>query len=183
VPAPTPLVGIVGRLAPIKDVSTMLAAMQDLPGVHLAVLGDGELRPALEEEARTLGLAERVHFTGWWEDVAAAMADLDVVALTSRNEGTPVSLIEALAAARPVVGTTVGGMPFVVEEGKSGYLVAPRDPAAVADRVRHLLADPNLRAGMGEWGRLQVRQRFGSDRLVHDVRTLYAELLQTKAHR
>src|SRR5205814_5671256 len=112
-----------------------------------------------------LGVAERVHFTGWWDDVPAAMADLDVVTLTSRNEGTPVSLIEALAARRAVVGTAVGGVPFVVEDGKTGYVVPPGDAAAVADRVRRLLADPDLRARMGELGRQAMRGRFSSERL------------------
>jgi glycosyltransferase involved in cell wall biosynthesis len=177
VAASTPLVGIVGRLVPIKDVSTMLAAMERLPGAHLAVVGDGELRPALEEEARRLGVAPRVHFTGWWDDVASAMGDLDIVALTSRNEGTPVSLIEALAAGRAVVGTTVGGVPFVVADGKSGHLVAPGDPAALAERIGRLLGDTRLRAEMGEWGRRDVRRRFGSERLVDDMRVLYTELL------
>ena len=186
VPSPTPLVGIVGRLVPIKDVSTILAAMARLSGAHLAVVGDGELRPALEAEAHRLGIAPRVHFTGWWDDVASAMADLDVVALTSRNEGTPVSLIEALAAARPVVGTSVGGVPFVVKEGTTGHLVSAGDPAALADSIGGLLADPSLRREMGQRGRTDVRKRFGSGRLVDDMRGLYTELLGTRvggAHR
>jgi len=177
VPATAPLVGILGRLVPIKDVSTMLAAAQRLVGVHLAVVGDGELRHDLEAEAGRLGVADRVHFTGWWRDVPEALADLDVVALSSRNEGTPVSLIEALAAGRPVVGTAVGGVPFVVEDGKSGYLVPAADAGAMADRLRMLLADAGLRARMGEHGRQRVRDRFGSERLVNDVRALYGELL------
>jgi glycosyltransferase involved in cell wall biosynthesis len=177
VAADVPLIGIVGRLVPIKDVATMLAATARLPGVHLAVVGDGEDRKALEAEAALLGIADRVHFTGWWHDVAAAMADLDVVVLTSRNEGTPVSLIEALAAGRPVVGTRVGGVPFVVRDGEFGHLVPPQDPTAVADRVRAVLDDPDAARRMGERGRAYVRERFGSERLVDDMRRLYADLL------
>jgi glycosyltransferase involved in cell wall biosynthesis len=171
-----PLVGIVGRLVPIKDVATTINAVHRLDGVHLAIVGDGELRPELEQEARDLGVADRVHFTGWWHDVADVMADLDVAALSSRNEGTPVALIEALAAARPVVGTNVGGVRFVVEEDKSGYLVPPNDPDALADRLARLLADPARRTRMGEYGRAQVRDRFGAARLVADMRALYVEL-------
>ncbi|MFN2526114.1 MAG: glycosyltransferase, partial [Actinomycetota bacterium] len=107
--AETPLVGVLGRLAPIKDHAMLLEALTHVDGVHLAVMGDGELRPSLEARARELGLGRRVHFTGWWTDVAAAIADVDAVVLSSRNEGTPVSLIEALAGGRPVVATDVGG--------------------------------------------------------------------------
>jgi glycosyltransferase involved in cell wall biosynthesis len=175
-PPTAPLVGIVGRLVPIKDVATTIRAVQRLDGVHLAVVGDGALRPALEDEAAKLRVADRVHFTGWWDDVAAVMADLDVAALSSRNEGTPVALIEALAAGRPVVGTNVGGVRFVVEEDQSGYLVPPDDPDALAERLKQLLADPALRARMGEYGRAHVRERFGARRLVADMRALYTDL-------
>jgi glycosyltransferase involved in cell wall biosynthesis len=182
-PPTTPLVGIVGRLVPIKDVATTIRAVQRLDGVHLAVVGDGELRPVLEAEAASLGAADRVHFTGWWDDVAAVMAGLDVAALSSRNEGTPVALIEALAAGRPVVGTNVGGVRFVVEEDKSGYLVPPNDADALADRLKALLADPALRARMGDYGRARVRDRFGARRLVADMRALYADLRQGRPRR
>src|SRR5437763_2541253 len=91
-----PLVGIVGRLVPIKDVASTISAVQRLDGVHLAVVGDGELRFQLEQRARDLGVADRVHFTGWCDDVAEVMADIDIATLSSRNEGTPVALIEAL---------------------------------------------------------------------------------------
>lgn len=178
--ADVPLVGIVGRLVPIKDVSTMLAAMVHLPGVHLAVVGDGELRPALEAEARLLGLAERTHFTGWWPDVPAALSDLDVVVLTSRNEGTPVSLIEAQSVGRPVVATDVGGVGFVVEDGVGGYLTSPGDPVTLAERVGLLLADPELAREMGAKGRESVRHRFGKETLLAEITDLYTDLLRSR---
>lgn len=179
VPAGAPLVGIVGRLVPIKDVSTTLAAIERVPDAHLVVVGDGDERAALEAEARTRGIAQRTHFTGWRDrdDIPKVMADLDVVVLSSRNEGTPVSLIEALAAQRAVVATDVGGVAFVVEDGKSGYLVPPGDSAALADRITRLLNDPDQRAAMGRYGRERVRTQFGSDRLVDDIRALYTEML------
>jgi glycosyltransferase involved in cell wall biosynthesis len=172
-----PLVGIVGRLVPIKDVPTMLHAMHEVPQAHLAVIGDGELRPELEAAAQAAGLADRVHFTGWAPDVAAALSDLDVVALSSRNEGTPVALIEAIAAGRPVVATDVGGVRAVVRDGETGFLVPPNDAVALGAAVRRLLEDPDLRRRMGAAGRAAVIERFGQDRLVREVGDLYRELL------
>jgi glycosyltransferase involved in cell wall biosynthesis len=172
-----PLVGIVGRLVPIKDHLTAFRALAELPTAHLAVLGDGELRAELESSARAMGLAERVHFTGWWMDVPGAMSDLDVIVLTSRNEGTPVTLIEALAAARPVVATDVGGVRSVVADGVSGRLVPPGNPIAVADALRQLLSAPAERRRLGEAGRADVRARYGQERLVAEITALYRELL------
>ena len=171
-----PIVGVFGRLVTIKDHETLLAAVKRLPDVHLAVFGDGYLRPGLEEKVRKIGIGSRVHFLGWWSDVASAMADCDVVALSSRNEGTPLSLIEAQAAGRPVVATDVGGVASVVEEGRTGFLVPPGDPAALADRIGAVLSDSTTATRMGDYGRRLVASRFGLDRLVSDMRALYAEL-------
>jgi glycosyltransferase involved in cell wall biosynthesis len=177
----TPLVGAVGRLVPIKDHATLFEAMTLVPSAHLAVVGDGELRSQLEALVDRHGLSGRVHFTGWVTDVAAAMGDLDVVVLTSRNEGTPVALIEASAAARPVVATDVGGVRSVVADGRTGVVVAPGDPQAVAGAIAGLLADPAARERLGGAGRESVRRRFGQERLLEDVTRLYDEMLSAKA--
>ncbi|MFP5318568.1 MAG: glycosyltransferase [Acidimicrobiia bacterium] len=172
----TPLVGILGRLAPIKDHETMLRALALVPGAHLAVLGDGELRSRLERAAAGMGVSGRVHFVGWRIDVAACIGDLDVVALTSRNEGTPVSLIEAAATGRPAVATRVGGVADVVQHGVTGYLVERGDAAAVAGYLRRLLDDPAQRRQMGEAGRAHVRDRYSHVRLLRDIAELYRAL-------
>ncbi|MEO5679964.1 MAG: glycosyltransferase [Acidimicrobiales bacterium] len=172
-----PLVGAVGRLVPIKDLATLVRAVARLDSVHLALIGDGEQRGQLEALVASLGLAGRVHLPGWADDVAAWVADLDVVALTSRNEGTPVALIEALAAGRPVVATSVGGVPFVVRDGITGWLVPPGDPAAVADALHAALADPAAANERAAAGRAEVLVRFASARLISDVRMLYRELV------
>lgn len=183
VPAGAPLIGLVGRLVPVKDHATMLAALALVPGAHLAVIGDGELRPALEAQARALGLDGRVHFTGWSPDVPAAVSDLDLVVLTSKNEGTPLSLIEAAAAARPVVATAVGGVPSVVDDGATGRLVPPSDPEALAAAVRAVLAEPDGAARMGRTGRERVHRRFGAERLLADMRSVYETLLAGRRRR
>lgn len=174
------LVGVVGRLAPIKDHATLLSAISRLEGVHLAIFGDGELREDLLKQTASLGLGDRVHFMGWRTDIAPVMAGLDVVALTSRNEGTPVSLIEALASARPVVATDVGGVRSVVVDGVSGFIVPTESPQDVADALEALLEDPNRRSEMGEAGRSFVAERFSAERLVSDIRTLYSSLLKSR---
>jgi len=178
-----PLVGVVGRLVAIKGLDVLLDAIFLLPDVHLAVIGDGNERAALTGRARSLGLADRVHFVGWWPDIPSAMSDCDVVALTSRNEGTPVALIEALAAGRPVVATDVGGVRHVVEDGVSGWLAPPDDPAAVAGLLRRVLDDPEPAAAFARAGRESVRGRFGQERLVADIRALYTDLAGTRSGR
>ena len=109
--------------------------------------------------------------------MAAWYAISDAVVLTSASEGTPVTIIEALAAARPVVVTAVGGVPDVVDEGETGFLVAPGDAQAMAERLDVLARDPARRTAMGEAGRERVLRRYGVERLVGDVDALYRELL------
>lgn len=174
--ASVPLVGIVGRLVPIKDHALVLRAMVRLPDAHLAVLGDGELRGELEAQVEQLGLSPRVHFVGWWTDIPAAMADLDVVVLSSRNEGTPGVLIEAGACARPVVSTDVGGVRSVVDDEVTGLLVPRDDAEAMAAALERVLADRELASRLGHAGREHVAH-FSLDRLVTDIKALYGELL------
>ena len=175
--AGVPLVGAVGRLVPIKDLETLVRAVSRLDGVHLALIGDGSQRAELEALVASLGIAHRVHLPGWADDVPAWVADLDVVALTSRNEGTPVALIEALAASRPVVATSVGGVPFVIRDGVSGWLVPPGDRMAVAEAIGACLADPTEADRRAAAGRTEVLERFPAERLVRDIRSLYRELV------
>ena len=172
-----PLAGVLGRLVPIKDHATLFEAMAATPGAHLAVLGDGELRQSLESLSRQLGIADRTHFTGWWADVPGALADLDVVVLSSRNEGTPVALIEALAAGRPVVATDVGGVRHVVDDSATGWLCVPGDPSVLSALLQRALTHRELALRLGEEGRRRVTERFGRARMVSDHMALYEELL------
>lgn len=180
VAADVPLVGTIARLVPIKDLRTFLRAVSFLPNVHAAILGDGEERKALEEFARHLGIRERTYFTGWWRDIPAAMSDLDVVALTSTNEGTPVSLIEALACGRPVVATDVGGVRFVIEDDGMGSVVAAGDAEAVAHAIRSFLDSPLKSDALRARARARVRERFHKDRLVADIDAVYSDLVPAR---
>lgn len=174
------LIGIVARLVPIKDHATFLGAAARVaaadPAAHFVIAGDGPLREAVAGAARRAGLGDRVHFLGWWEDLPALYADLDVVALTSRNEGTPVCLLEAMAAGVPVVATAVGGVPDLVRQGETGLLVPPADPAALAAALTALLADPERRSRLGLGGRRAAYPAYDVKTLLARVEALYREL-------
>ena len=182
VPIEVPLVGIVGRLVPIKALELFLDAASLLaesnPAVQFAIVGDGELWHQLHEDVRARGLGQRVHFTGWRGDLAAVYSDLDVVVCCSRNEGTPVSLIEACAAGRAVVGTQVGGIPDIIAPGVNGLLVPSGDASALAAAVSELIGDPARRREMGLAGRQMVMERHSSDRMVRELKDIYGKLLE-----
>jgi glycosyltransferase involved in cell wall biosynthesis len=179
------VVGWFGRMTAVKrtdDLLTTLAALRER-GVDalLLLVGDGDDRERLEERAHELGLARDCLFLGYQEDVAAWYAVCDAIVLTSASEGTPVTIIEALAAARAVVATDVGGVPDVVDDGETGFLVPAGDTEALAERLELLAREPARRAEMGRLGRERVLRRYAVERLVDDVDVLYRELLETRA--
>ena len=183
--ADAPVVGIVGRLVPIKAHDLFLEAAELIarthPAVQFVIVGDGELWAHLHEEVARRGLSERVHFTGWRSDLAAVYSDLDLVVCCSRNEGTPVSLIEACAAGRAVIGTRVGGIPDIIASGVNGLLVPSGDAAALADAIVELVDDPDRRRLMGVAGQRTVRERYSADRMVKELKDLYRNLLERTA--
>ena len=182
VPPGVPLVGIVGRLVPIKAHDLFLAAASLVakahPDAHFAIVGDGELWSELHAAVARLGLAERVHFTGWRSDLAEVYSDLDIVVCCSRNEGTPVSLIEACAAGRCVIGTRVGGIADIIATGVNGLLVPSGDSGALATAIEDLISDPAKRGMMGNTGRQMVLERHGSSRMVSELKEVYRRLLE-----
>jgi len=183
IPAEKFVVGWFGRMTAVKrtdDLLTMLAGVRER-GIDalLLLVGDGDDRERLEQRAHDLGLARSCLFVGYQEDVAPWYAVCDTVVLTSASEGTPVTIIEALAAGRPVVATRVGGVPDVVDEGETGFLVRPGDTHALAERIQILARDPERRAAMGAAGRERTLSRYAVERLVDDMDALYRELLAT----
>ncbi len=176
-----PLVGIVARLVPIKAHEVFLEAAariaERLPAARFVIVGDGERRAELEALASHLGIAERTIFLGWRSDLDRVYADLDVVALASRNEGSPVALIEAMAAGRAVVSTRVGGVPDLVTHGESGLLVERDDVPGMADAVARLLGDPALRERLARRAKPRAVGRFSAGRLVAEIDALYTDLL------
>jgi glycosyltransferase involved in cell wall biosynthesis len=175
----------VGRLVAIKRIDRLLEAFalvaRTVPNARLYLVGGGAARDGLEVLAKQLGLANLVTFVGWSVDTPDWYAAADVVALTSEREGTPLALIEAAAAARPVVATDVGGVADVVADGRTGFIVAADDMAAFAERLLRLARDPELRARLAGQAPRQAAG-FDADRLVGDLDRLYRETL-ARAHR
>jgi glycosyltransferase involved in cell wall biosynthesis len=175
------VVTTVGRLTAIKQhdlfVATAALIAERDPDAVFLIVGDGELRDELTTRVREAGLAGRVQFLGWRRDLATIYAASDVFLLTSRNEGTPVALIESLAAGVPGVSTDVGGVRDVIESDAIGLLAPFGDAQALAAHVGSLLKEPSRRRDMGERGRTRVMARYGIDRLVDDIDRLYRELL------
>jgi glycosyltransferase involved in cell wall biosynthesis len=175
------LVTWLGRMTAIKRVDDLLVAFADLRGrgvdAVLALVGDGPNRETLARLAEELGVADAVRFTGFRRDVGSVYRASDVVALSSANEGTPVSLIEALAAGCAVVTTDVGGAVDVVDRGRAGLLVPAGDTTAFAARLEELARDPELRRELGAAGREHVFARYSVERLVGDIDRLYRSLL------
>jgi glycosyltransferase involved in cell wall biosynthesis len=178
------VVGWIGRMTAIKRVPDILAAFKVLRdrGIDatLCLVGDGPDRDAIEQLASDLGIVRDVLLVGYQRDVAPYYAFFDALLLPSANEGTPVVAIEALAAGRPVVATRVGGVPDVVDDNESGFLVEVGDIEALADRLEQLARDPALRARLGATGRERVVPRYRVERLVDDIDELYRELLTAR---
>ncbi len=192
-----PAVGLVGRLVPVKNHALFLEAIRLLSQgnggsrMRFLVIGDGELRQSLEFQADRMGLRDLVQFTGWQMDLPSIYSALHIVCLTSRNEGTPVSLIEAMAAGRPIVATDVGGVRGLLQdEGRSsaiprgsfeigtrGLLVAPDDAQALAQALLFLAEHPERCAQLGQAGSHFAHEHFSLERLGQDLNQLYRSLL------
>jgi glycosyltransferase involved in cell wall biosynthesis len=174
------LLTFVGRLVPIKRLDVLLRALAEArrreARFHLAVVGDGEMRPALEALTHRLQLSGAVSFTGYRRDLAEIVEGSDIGVISSDNEGTPVSLIEMAAGARPLVGTRVGGVPDVVRPD-CGLLVPPGNHVALAEALLQLERDVPRRLSMGRVAREHVRARYAAGRLIEDLDALYTTLL------
>lgn len=173
----TVVLGVVGRLNPVKDHTTLLKALhllrqKDLP-VALVVVGDGPTRAALEAQAGRLGLDAAVRFLGMRGDVGQLLAAFDVFVLSSTTEGYSLALVEAAAAALPIVATRVGGNADIVSDGVSGLLVPAQDEAALAAAIGSLACDPALRARMGEAGRAWALAHGSLDAMGNAYLALY----------
>ena len=176
-----PVMTTVGRLTAIKQHELFVEAAKTLasryPAAVFLIVGDGERRGAIEALVEAAGLRDRIRFLGWRRDLPTIYAASDVFVLTSRNEGTPVALIEAMASGVPGVSTDVGGVGDVIAGREMGVVVPLDQPAGIAAAVAQLFDDPARREAMGARGRAHVLSRFADDRLVNDMAALYRALL------
>jgi glycosyltransferase involved in cell wall biosynthesis len=179
-PTHSPIVGTIGALVAQKDHHTLIEAaalvVKQVSDVRFVILGEGELRPQLEKQIKHLHLERHVFLAGFRADVLELLKDVDLFALSSTQEGMCTSLLDAMAAEKPAVATAVGGVPEVVEDTETGFLVPPHDPAALAARISQLLKDQTLRRRMGRAGLDRARQLFTVERMVQETAAVYARI-------
>ncbi|PLS85726.1 MAG: hypothetical protein CYG60_11055 [Actinobacteria bacterium] len=176
-----PVIGRVARLQPEKGIEIFLEAAARVaplfPKANFLVIGDGPLREELAALAGRLGLEQRVHFLGFRSDARALIEVSDVLVVSSLSEGTPLVILEAMAAGVPIVATTVGGIPDQVRHEKEGLLVAPGDPVALGDAVLKLLPDPTYARRLGEAGRRRAASEFSHATLLQRIEAVYRTAL------
>ncbi len=174
------LIGVIGRMSAEKGQEVFLQAftmvLKVLPRARAVLVGAGQDMAALEELVRTNGLEEQVTFTGYQRNTAAVYAALDLVVIPSFSEGLPNVLLEAMVHRKPVVATNVGGIPEVMQDGLSKFLVPPGDPQAMADAILEVLRDSTLRKELGEAGERRAREAFSPSRRAAQVVELYKEV-------
>ncbi len=183
------VIGVVGRLKGpeghppdsnkrVSDAIDALAIIiREIPSIRLLVVGDGPDRRWLEQRAIQRGVGNAALFTGYQAQTRPFYEIMDVLAHPSSSEATPLVLIEAMFAQLPVVATNVGGIPYVVEDGRTAFLIPPANPQLLANRLLQLLRDPSLRARMGVAGQQRARLRFSEERYVREVGQFYDDLV------
>lgn len=178
--AQAPLILQIGRLSeqksPLDFIQGASCVLQKRPDANFIMIGDGPLFGTVRQRILELGLERRIHLLGAREDAYRYIPDADVITLTSGWEGTPYSLLEAMAWARPVVSTAVNGCVDIVTHGKNGFLVPPSQPEAWAEAVLRLIENPLLANSMGQEGRRRVEQEFSIDEMVRRIESLYEDL-------
>ena len=180
IPPGVPVVGNVAALTGHKDHATLVEAMALLrprvPEARLVIAGEGELRPALEARVSALGLGDRVVFAGFRRDLDLLLPAFSVFCLSSRLEGLGTSLLDAMAFGLPVVATAAGGIPEAVEDGVTGRVVPPCDPAALATALADVLGDEDRRLSFGAAGRRRFLERFTADHMVAQTLAVLGEI-------
>ncbi len=176
------LVGIFGQLTPARNhklfFKSAFRVLKDVPNTKFIVVAHGELPFELKELVRQIGIENSVLLLNWRRDLTAIYADLDLVVLSSLDEDVPIFLIWAMAVGKPVVATSVGRVPDVVDDGKSGYLVPSDDVMKLANAITKLLCFPQLRADFGAHGRKLAKERYKKERLLRNIEELYENMLK-----
>jgi glycosyltransferase involved in cell wall biosynthesis len=172
-----PVIGSVGRLDPVKGLDVLVIAFAEVwkacPPARLLIVGEGSDRDRLVRLAHELGCADAVRFAGHRPDVTRMLDAIDIYVNSSLFEGISLTILEAMAAGKPVIATSVGGNPEIVRDGVNGVMVPPADPHSLARAIQELCADPDRAKVFGDAGRLRVDQQFTIDRMVEDYAREY----------
>ncbi len=174
-----PVVLMVGRLDKQKGHRYLIEAAQQVPEAMFVLAGDGPDQAALEARARALGVESRILFLGYREDIPDLLASCDLFVLPSLSEGLPLSILEAMAAGKPVIASAIGGNDEVITHGENGFLVPQADPAALTDAIRTVLSDSALARRLAEAGKALVHREFTVETMVERVTRVYDELTST----
>lgn len=180
-----PLIVTVGHLTPQKGVKYLLVAsahiLREVPNAQILVVGDGSQKHELEIMAEKLGVHKKVGFTGWRDDARDIMAAADVIVLPSLVEGMPYSMLEAMVSGTPVVSTSTGGIPELLLDRETGFLVPPRQPRALSDAIVYLLQNKDIAVQMGIAGRRRVEEQFDLKKTLSGTLDVYAGLFEELA--
>jgi glycosyltransferase involved in cell wall biosynthesis len=175
------VVGAASRLVPIKGIVHLIRAVAllrpEFPDVRVEIAGSGPERGPLQQEVQALGLGDSVVFAGWQPDIWRWLAQLDIFVQPSLAEGFGMASLEAMAAGLPVLGTSVGGLPELIEHGRTGYVVRPAEPEALAARLRDLVQNADRRRTMGIAGQARAREHFSVERMTRSLTQIYDQLL------
>lgn len=181
-PTHAPVVGNIGALVAHKGQRHLIEAaalvVREVPDARFVILGEGELREALEHQVKHLHLERHVFLPGFRADVLALLKGFDVFVMSSETEGLGTSILDAMACGKAVVGTRAGGIPEVVDDGVTGIVVPTHDPKAMAGAIVRLLGDAGERERMGQAGLAHVRERFTVDRMVAETRAVYERVVR-----
>lgn len=184
IPPEAPLIGVIANYIHYKGHRYLIEALDQVktifPNVRCLLIGEGPMRPAIEAWIREQDLAENIILTGTREDIAELIAAIDISVLPSLEEGFPNTILESMAAGKPVIATAVGGNPEAVDDGKTGMLVPPRDPEALARAILELLRNPERARALGRAARERVEREFGIARMIERMEDIYTRLMEAK---
>jgi glycosyltransferase involved in cell wall biosynthesis len=178
------VIGFIGRIVPAKGLEYLLNALpylkEEFKSIKLLIIGEGSLVEKLKEKAKKNNIFDNILFTGVRRDIPEILASIDIFVMPSTAEGLPNSLLEAMAMGKPVVATEVGGIPELIKNGRSGLLVPPKNPEALATAIRDLISNDQLAAKMGQAARNFVMNNHSIVKIAQKWQTLYLSILREK---
>lgn len=176
-----PLIGGVGRLEYIKGYDILIRAftkiVERFPNAHLMLVGDGPERQNLINLAHSLEIENRIHIAGFCEDVRPFLAAFDLYVCSSRSEGVPMAMLEAMAMGLPTVSTQVGGIESVIEDGRTGFLISPENESILSEVIQNLLRNTDRMKILGQEARKRVLEYFSVDRMIENVQKMYRDII------